>query len=192
MWSLFAIFKQYSQILSSIKNSYKGEIKIKHTINDEIRANKVMLVGLENQGKVEVTLEEALNMAEQQELDLVQMSSNGSLAVCKIMDYKKYEYEQKKKERKNTKVKQELKEVRFNDGIADNDLRIKAKTANRIIEEGDKVKVTIIYKGRLISFINRGIAKLNNFETLVEPNHTVDVPPRIEGNRVYMIISPKK
>lgn len=151
-----------------------------------------MIVGTESGEPITVSLDVALGMANEQELDLVQMSTNGDIAICKIMNYSKYLYDQKKKEKQHTKPKQELKEVRISDGIADNDLKTKANNVCRILDEGDKVKVTITYKGRAMSFINRGVDKLNNFEKMIEFSHTVDRQPKIEGNRVYMVLSPKK
>ncbi len=152
-----------------------------------------MIVGLKD-GNKNVSLEEALDMAQENNVDLVQMGTNGNVAVCKLIDYSKFCYEQKKREKtlKKNSNKQELKEIRFNDAIAANDLSIKAKSAGRILSEGDKVKVTITYKGRMVAFIKRGIDKLNEFESLIEVNHTIDKEPKIEGNRVYMILSPKK
>ena len=151
-----------------------------------------MLVGTDAGKPVEMSIAEALKMADENETDLVQMSEKDGVAVCKLMNYSKFIYEQHKKEKANAKAKQELKEVRISDGIADNDLKTKAKTASRIMDDGDKVKVVITYKGRSVAFIDRGIAKLEEFEKMIEKNHTVDKQPKIEGNRVYMILSPRK
>lgn len=149
-----------------------------------------MLVG--PSGKQVVSLSDAMNRAGDEELDLVQVSTADNMPVCKIMNYSKYLYDQKKREKHNNKDKQELKEVRMNDGIAENDLKIKAKTVDRILGEGDKVKVSIVYKGRLQTFITRGLEKLTKFETFISHLHTVDVQPKIEGNRVFMVVSPRK
>lgn len=139
-----------------------------------------------------MTLSQAQEIADEQGLDLVQLSTDGDVAVCKLMNYDKFLYEQKKKDKLNKKCRQELKEVRFSDVIAENDARVKAKTVERLLNEGDKVKLTIIYKGRLMKFISRGLDKVAEFEKMVNVEHTVDKQPAIEGNRVYMIISPKK
>lgn len=139
-----------------------------------------------------MSLESALNLARDEELDLVQVSSKDGVAICKIMDYRKFLYSQKKKDKINAHNKQELKEIRLSDTIATNDLKVKAKNVDRLLGEGDKVKVVITYKGRSIAFINRGIEKLDSFEQLIEYAHTVDRAPKIEGNRVYMVVSPKK
>lgn len=136
-------------------------------------------------------LAKALEIAADNDLNLVQMTEDET-PVCKLMNYQKFLYDKRKAEKNKNKNKSELKEVKFNPSIADYDLAIKAKTASRILEEGDKVKVTITYKGRAVQFIKAGIDKLNKFETFVEHAHIVDRKPVIEGNRVYMIISPKK
>ena len=160
-----------------------------YTLDNDIKAKSVRLVGVE--GYSVVSLDTALNLAKQRNLNLVTMNDQ-EIPVCKIMDFQKFKYEQNKKQKQSKASKVELKEVKFNPVIADHDLEIKAKTASRILNEGDKVKVTITYRGRIISIINSGIDKLNEFEALVEAKHKVDKPPVIEGNRVYMVISPMK
>ena len=151
-----------------------------------------MIVGLEGQDKLIVFRDEAIEMAENEGVDLVQVGMNNDIPVCRLMSYKKFLYEQKKREKDNKakSVKQDVKEVRIGDATQDNDLRTKAKTASRILSEGDKVRAVIIYKGRMMSFITRGKDKLNEFEALIDTEHTVDKVPTIEGNRVYMMLSP--
>ena len=149
-----------------------------------------MVVG-EEEGNIELSLDDALKLAYERDIDLVQVGQNGDKAVCKLIDYKKFVYDQKKREKNNNKVKQELKEIRFNPAISNNDLEIKAKSASRILSEGDKVKISITYKGRMISFISKGVDRLNEFTALIDGNFNIDREPKIEGNRVYMIISPK-
>ena len=149
-----------------------------------------MLVGTGE--KSIISTEDALQKANEQKLDLVQLSMSDGIPVCKIMNYSKYLYDQKKREKHNNKDRQDLKEVRMNDGTAENDLKVKAKTVDRILGEGDKVKISIVYKGRLQTFITRGLDKLTDFETYITHSHTVDVKPKIDGNRVIMVVSPKK
>ena len=135
-----------------------------------------------------VALEQALEIEESMDMDIVTMNDE-EIPVCKIMDYQKYVYNQKKHAKQSKSSKIELKEVKFNPNIADYDMEIKARTASRILGEGDKVKVTITYKGRTIQFIKSGIEKLEKFNSMVEIKHNVDKNPIIEGNRAYMIIS---
>lgn len=139
-----------------------------------------------------VSLSKALEIAEDMGMNLVAMNDT-EVPVCKIFDYQKYTYEQQKKARQNKgSNKGEIKEVKFNPVIAEHDLEIKAKTAGRLLSEGNKVKVTINYKGRMILHISGGVDKLNQFNELVVSKHKVDKAPTVEGNRVYMIISPSK
>ncbi|MBR1453196.1 MAG: translation initiation factor IF-3 [Lachnospiraceae bacterium] len=153
---------------------------------------KVKIVDTEGfEDNTELSIEEALNIADERELNLVAFNEN-EVPVCKILDYQKYLYNLEKKARENKKKKQELKEVKFNPFIADHDLEIKAKTADRLMGEGDKVKITITYKGRSMSQIKDGIDILNKFDTLVTIKHKIDKVPAIDGNRVCMILSPVK
>lgn len=167
----------------------KGRFTIKHLINEEIKSERTLLVDASETR--EMSTDEAISIARSDEMDLVQVSSKGNIAICKIMDYNKFLYEQKKKEKSNNKVKQETKEIRLSDTIAENDIKTKAKNVSRMLHDGDKVRVVIIYKGRQISFIRRGIEKLNNFDTYIEAAHSIDREPRIEGNRVFMVLAPK-
>ena len=130
-------------------------------------------------------------MAEDEGMNLVAMN-NDEIPVCKIMDYSKFLYNQQKKAKQATKNRSELKEIKFNPTIAEYDLGIKAKNASRILGEGDKVKVSITYKGRMMAQIKGGVEKLEYFEQQIEHPHNVDRKPQIEGNRVYMVISPMK
>ena len=133
----------------------------------------------------------AIEYAQENGMDLVQIGFSNGMPVCKMVNYDKFMYDLRKKEKRNNKNKQELKEVRLKDNIADNDLNIKAKTISRILKEGDKVKVVLIYKGRAVTFISRGVEKLNELDGLIEQEHSLDVAPRIDGNKVYMMVSPK-
>lgn len=165
-------------------------------LNESIKSDSVLLVrASENGASTELmSKEKALELAYELGLDLVQVSktegADSEAPVCKLMDYSKYLYEQKKK--KAHVVKQDIKEIRLSDSIAENDLKIKAKNVERILKSGDKVRVTITYKGRLVRYINRGVEKLRIFGENIGVNHVVDKEPQVEGNRVYMVLSPKK
>lgn len=149
-----------------------------------------MIVGGESGQTVNMSLEEALRYADDECLDLVQMNEKEGVAICKLMNYSKYIYEQRKKGKMNNKSRQELKELRLSDNIAENDLKTKAKSASRMLDGGDKVKVVITYRGRSIAFITRGVEKLDTFEKMIDSKHVIDKQAKIEGNKVYMIISP--
>jgi len=142
------------------------------------------------EGKSVMKLEDALKLAADNGLDLVQVSSNCDNVVCKIMDYNKFIYRQKKIEKNNRKPSQELKEIRIGNYIADHDLKIKAKQVDRILGEGDKVKVTILFKGRTIRFANDGIPLLHKVLNELTSKYSFDKEPKIEGDKVYMILAP--
>lgn len=142
------------------------------------------------EGKAVMKLEDALKLAADNDLDLVQVSSNCDNVVCKIMDYTKFIYRQKKIEKNNRKPSQELKEIRIGNSIADYDIKIKAKQVDRILGEGDKVKVTIFFKGRTIRFVSDGVPMLHKVLNELTSKYSFVKEPKIEGNRVYMILAP--
>ena len=145
-------------------------------LNEEIKAVKVKLV-VDGESPKLMDTSEALELANEQELDLVVVNDRGDYPFVKIMDYSKYLYEQKKKQKKNIqKNKVEVKEVRISPTIADNDLKDKAKTADRILADGDKLIITIRYPGRMVKIINQGEARLNEFSKLIETKFKVEKP----------------
>ena len=164
-------------------------------INTEIKAKEVRLV-TEGEGAVIVKTVDALRDAEEQGLDLICINNSGDIPVVKIGDYNKFLYEKQKKEKENKKRakmnSQELKEIQISDSIAENDLKIKAKNIDRILKEGDKVKLSIRYKGRMARYVSEGVEKIEELEQLVTFKHKIDKPAKIEGNTVSMVISPLK
>lgn len=176
-------------VATNTKNKTQRERLTIRILDSSIKAKQVKLVG---EGGVQlVSVDEAIKVAEDANLDLV-VVNEGETPVCKVMNYGKYLYEQQKKMKQASKSKSELKEIKFGPNIADHDLEVKAKNASRLLSEGDKVKVTITYKGRMMRYIDGGIGKLNELNNLIEQNHRVDKAPAIDGNRVYMVISPSK
>lgn len=175
-----------------------GEVGIKHMenmINQEIKANSVKLVG-QNLGYLKlgslVTLNKALEMAKDAGLDLVMVGGDDTVSVCKIMDYAKHLYEKQQKEKLNRKYKQETKEVKLTLRIAENDMKVKAATVQRILKEGDKVKVSIVSKGREVTYIQRGLSKLDILTKMISCEYVVEKQARIEGHKVYMTLAPYK
>lgn len=131
------------------------------------------------------------------ELDLVQMSETDKdgVATCKIMNYGKFLYSQEKKSRANKKSKQDTKEVRLSDTIADNDMKTKAKNTDKFLESGDKVVVYVQYRGRQIAYISRGFDVINKFMTFLNSDYKVVKPSKVEGSRVSITLEanhPKK
>ena len=121
-----------------------------HRINEEITNKKVRIVGSTYEG--EMSLTEALNVAEEEGMDLVEMSDNNGVSICKLMNYSKFLYEQKKS--KKVQKKAVLKEIKMGCNIADHDIKVSAKKALNILNDGDKIKVMVIFKGRQVMFAN--------------------------------------
>lgn len=131
-------------------------------------------------------------MADEAELDLVMVGGDTEVVVCKVMDYSKYLYEQHKREKLNHKPKQEIKEIRLSPTIADNDMAVKAKAADRILKEGDKVRITLIYKGRQSAYMGTGLSKMESFIKLIKSEYIVSEKIKTEGNKISTVIEPIK
>ena len=165
----------------------------KHKINEKILAREIRLV-LEGQEPKVMATSEALKMAEEQELDLVEISPNAVPPVCKIMDYRKFLYNQKRKD-KELKAKQSkvvLKEVRFGPNTDDHDFNFKLAHARKFLEEGNKVKAYVFFRGRTIVFKDRGEILLLKFAQELSDIGTVEQLPKLEGKRMIIMINPKK
>ena len=136
----------------------------------------------------------ALKMAEEEQLDLVEISPNADPPVCKIIDYKKFLYEQKKrqKEMKAKAVKVVVKEIRFGPNTDDHDYEFKLKHAQKFIAEGAKVKAYVFFKGRSILFKDQGQILLLKLAQALEEVATVESMPKMEGKRMIMMLAPKK
>jgi len=163
-------------------------------INREIRAKSVRLVGenIENQNQV-IPTPQALRMAEELELDLVEISPTAEPPVCKILDYQKYLYQQKKKQKeiKAKTVKMVVKEIRFGPNTDEHDYNFKLKHAINFLEEGAKVKAFVFFKGRAIVYKEQGEILLLKFAQALEEYGKVDQMPKLEGKRMIMFLSPK-
>ena len=148
----------------------------------------------ENGGQLGVmTLSEALQIAEEKELDLVEVASGVEPVVCKIMNYGKYKYEQARKE-KEAKKKQkvvDVKEIRLSSTIDTHDFEFKAKNARKFLEDGDKVKATIKFKGREVNNTSFGVKVLKDFAESLSDVGTVDREPKLEGKSMILLINPK-
>ncbi|RKD90612.1 translation initiation factor IF-3 [Mangrovibacterium diazotrophicum] len=165
-----------------------------HRLNERIRTHQVRLVGdnIENQGVF--PLKEALAMAQEMELDLVEISPNADPPVCKIIDYQKFLYQQKKKQKemKAKAVKVTVKEIRFGPQTDDHDFQFKLRHAEKFLAEGAKVKAFVFFKGRSILFKEQGEILLLKFAQALEEIGKVEQMPQLEGKRMTMFISPKK
>jgi translation initiation factor IF-3 len=163
-----------------------------HKINQYITAAEVRLVG-DNIEMGVYKLREALKIAEEQELDLVEISPNAVPPVCKVVDYKKFLYEQKKKKKelKANAVKQEVKEIRFGPNTDDHDFDFKVKHAEKFLQEGNKVRAFVFFKGRSIVYKERGEVLLLQFAQRLQELGKVEQLPRLEGKKMFLLMSPK-
>ncbi|WP_297131317.1 translation initiation factor IF-3 [uncultured Porphyromonas sp.] len=162
-------------------------------INEQIRAREVRVVG-DNVEQGIYTIQEARRMAQQQELDLVEISPNADPPVCKILDYQKFLYQQKKraKEQKANQVKTTLKEIRFGPQTDDHDYSFKLRHAISFLQEGSKVRAYVFFRGRSIVFKDQGKLLLLRFANDLDEYARVDQLPKLEGKRMSMLFSPKK
>lgn len=173
-----------------INNNKKEEL---HRINEKIRVPQVRLVG-ENVEQGVYSTHDALKIADEKGLDLVEISPNGDPPVCRITDYQKFLYQQKKKlkEQKAKSVKVVVKEIRFGPQTDDHDFNFKLKHAKSFLEEGSKVKAYVFFKGRSILFKEQGEVLLLRFATELEDYAKVDQLPQLEGKKMIIMLSPKK
>ena len=162
-------------------------------INEEIRDREVRVVDQNGEQLGVMSGREALALAEERQLDLVKIAPQARPPVCKLMDYGKYRFEQSKKERefrKNQKVIT-VKEVRLSATIEDHDIDVKFKNAVKFLKEGNKVKVTIRFRGRQITHSEIGRQVMTEFAERIKVYGTVDKAPQIEGRNMSMFISPR-
>ena len=162
-------------------------------INEEIRAREIRLVDEEGEQLGLFSLPEAMKLAEEKGMDLVEIAPTARPPVCKTMDYGKYKYEQSKKE-KEAKKKQKIisiKEVKLRLNIEENDFQTKARNAIRFLQDGDKVKVTIMFRGREITHSELGMQLSIKFAEATSEYGRVEKPAKLEGRNMIMILAPK-
>ena len=161
-------------------------------VNEEIRARQVRVNGAEGEQLGIMSIEEALALADNKHTDLVEIAPNAKPPVCRLMDYGKYIYEQQKREkeaRKRQKVV-DVKEVKLRPGIEDHDFDVKTKNAVRFLTDGDKVKVTIMFRGRELSHPELGEVLLTKMADKLKDIATVERSPKLEGKNMIMIVGP--
>ncbi|MES2730938.1 MAG: translation initiation factor IF-3 [Bacteroidota bacterium] len=171
---------------------FRGRVEEPYKINEKIRALKVRLVG-ENVEQGVYDTRQAIAMAVAQNLDLVEISPTADPPVCKVTDYSKFKYDQKKrqKELKAKAQKVVVKEIRFGPNTDDHDFDFKLKHATNFLKEGFKVKAYVHFVGRSIVFKERGEILLLKFAQALEEFCKVDEMPRLEGKRMFLMLSPK-
>lgn len=168
-------------------------LKNQYRVNEQIRAREVRIVG-EDVESIVMPLNKALALAEEKELDLVEISPNATPPVCRLIEYSKFLYQLKKraKEQKAKQVKIEVKEIRFGPQTDEHDYNFKLKHAISFLQDGDKVKAYVFFKGRSILFKEQGEVLLLRFANDLEEYGKVDMMPVLEGKRMTIMLSPKK
>ena len=171
----------------------KDNLKDQYRINDKIRAREVRLVG-DNVGQGVYPIADALRIAEELSLDLIEISPNAVPPVCRILEYQKFIYQQKKrqKEQKAKSVKIVIKEIRFGPQTDDHDYNFKLKHAKSFLAEGAKVKAYVFFRGRSILFKEQGEVLLLRFADDLENYAKVEQLPVLEGKKMIIMLAPKK
>ena len=168
-------------------------IKQELPINGQIKAKEVQLISDNGEKLGMLPIARALEIAEEKKLDLVLVSPNAQVPVCKIMNYGKYKFEQAKKE-KEAKKKQkilEVKEIRVTPNIEEHDFEFKAKNARKFLTDGNKVKITVRFRGREVNNSKAGENVLNKFIEKLEDVATVEKQPKLEGRNMFTILAKK-
>ena len=168
------------------------KMKNQYRVNEQIRVREVRVV---NEGGAEVMpTRKALDLARQQELDLVEISPNAQPPVCRIVDYSKFLYQQKKhaKEMKQKQVKVETKEIRFGPQTDEHDYNFKLKHAQEFLSEGNKVRAYVFFRGRSILFKEQGEVLLLRFANDLEEYAKVEQLPKLDGKKMFLYLAPKK
>lgn len=175
-----------------VRGGFRKVVEEPYRVNERITAPRVRVVG-ENI-KVDVyPINVAIKLAQEQGLDLVEISPNADPPVCKVVDYSKFKYEQKKKQKeiKSNAQKTVVKEIRFGPNTEEHDFNFKVKHAIKFLEEGSKVKAYVHFVGRAIVYKERGEILLLKFAQALEEHGKVEDMPHLEGKRMFMMLAPK-
>ena len=189
------VFFEVITIAIKIKKRYQGRQREQNDIvyNERIKANKVLVIDETGQKLGELSIDEALELAFSKNLDLIQVSSNKNLTVTKIADFGKYRFEKRKKQqeaKKNQKVV-ENKEVRLTPNIGQHDLDVKIKKAREFLEKGNKVKISLKFRGRQLANKDVGFTTINKFVEAIEDIAVIDKEPKLKGYFLDVYVSPK-
>ena len=169
-------------------------ISKENQINEEIRASEVRLIDENGEMRGIMSIDDAMALADEANLDLVNISPNAEPPVCKILDYGKYRYGLQKKEKQNKKNQKvtEVKEIRLSPSIEDHDVQVKAKTAIKFLKDGDKLKVSLRFRGRERDYVAKGYEVMEAFAELVSEYGVIEKKPKMEGRRMNMFLAPKR
>jgi translation initiation factor IF-3 len=173
--------------------TYSGKEVRRHRINDEIKIKEVRVIDVEGKALGIMKTSEAIKLAEERELDLVEIAPQAKPPVCKIIDYGKFVYELQKREKQQRKhQQQQMKEIRFKARTATHDFNFKTRHAREFINQGNKVKATVMFRGREISHVDIGKELLRRFVEELEDIAKVDTAIRNEGRNLIVIMAPDK
>lgn len=169
-----------------------NNIKQDQLINEQIRFREVQVIDEEGNKLGKMVTEEAIDLAMEKNLDLVLVSSNPENPVCKMMNYGKYKFEQAKREKESKKKQRtfELKELRVTPNIESHDFNFKVKNAQKFLSDGNKVKITVRFRGRELNYVKLGEEVLNNFIEALSEVATVEKKPLLEGKNMFIILAP--
>ena len=162
-------------------------------VNQQIRAPEVLLIGADGKNEGVRTIKEALEYAAEANMDLVEVAPQANPPVCRIMDYGKFKYQQSKKlqEAKKKQSHVVVKEVKLRPKTDEHDLQFKIKHVRRFIEEGNKAKVTLVFRGREITHMEFGVRALERVASEIEDIAVIEMKPKMEGRSMFMIVAPK-
>tara|TARA_B100001250_G_C19246483_1_gene548799 strand:- start:47 stop:574 length:528 start_codon:yes stop_codon:yes gene_type:complete len=173
------------------KNSFGS--KQGPAVNNRISAKSVRVISEKGEMLGVLQIDEAIKLAMEQGLDLVEISPKASPPVCKIIDYGKYKYKIQKKQAEAKKKQKtfEVKEVKLRPGIEDHDYVVKLKSIQRFLNDGDKVKITLRFKGREMAYHQRGLEVLRKLESAIESVAKIEQVPKLEGKQMIMVVAPR-
>lgn len=195
MYALFLFIKKYKNEVNSIRH-YKNVKPVKRNaddlVNDDIPNGKLLFIDDEGNKIGVISKAEAMRYADEKELDLVVVSPNSKPMVAKLMDYSKYRYEQQRKQREMKKNQKtvELKEIKLSPTIDVHDFNTKLKHANRFIDKGNKVKVSIYFRGRMITHRDVGFEVVQRFIKELGDKVIIEAHPKMEGRNLVSIVAP--
>ena len=171
-----------------------GTISKEAFINEEIRGKELRVIDTDGTQLGIMSRQEALDLAEQKKLDLVCIAPKAAPPVCRILDYGKYKYEMQKREKENRKKQKttQIKEIRLSTFIEDHDIMVKAKTASKFLKDGDKLKVSLRFRGRELAYVNQSKSILDDFAEQLAEVSVVDKAAKFEGRSMSMFLASKK
>ena len=174
-------------------NSTIKKVSIKVFINEKIRSPEVRVISSEGEQLGVMTIKDALKAAREEELDLVEVAPNSKPSVCRIMDYGKFQYQQSKKaqEAKKSQTVVQVKEVKMRPKTEEHDFQFKVRHIKRFLEDGNKAKVCVIFRGREITHKNIGAKLLDRVIVEMQDIGVIEQQPRFEGRNMVMIVAPK-